>query len=240
MEGSTLHPMNRPHLRPLIALTGFFLLLVGLFIWSRVVERKSYLNPDDAVAEIARIESGLPTEIKLPPIRSSDPSRGSTSTKALVVVEFADFNCLYCRLIEPELRQAMQAFPNDARLVWRDLPLNADQADGLLPSQAARCAQDQGKFWQMHDALFATAKLDRKGVHSAAQNAGLDLALFEACLTSNKHVDAIRAELALARNSGITASPTLFIGNQVISGYARAQELADIIAQVLATRPPSR
>lgn len=229
--------MNHPHFRPLIALAGFFVILVGLFVWSRYIEHKSYLDPKNAMAEIARIEAGLPTEVTLPPIRSSDPSRGSTSTNALVVVEFADFNCLYCRLIEPEIRQAMQAFPNDARLVWRDLPLNADQADGLLPAQAARCAQDQGKFWQMHDALFATAKLDRKGIHSAAQSAGLDLSLFENCLTTNTHVDAIRAELSLARNSGITASPTLFIGNQVVSGFARAQELADLIAQALANRP---
>jgi len=220
-----------------MALAGFFVLLVGLFTWSRFVEQKSYLDPQNAIAEIARIEAGLPTDITLPPIRSSDPSRGSTNTRALVVVEFADFNCLYCRLIEPEIRQALQAFPNDVRLVWRDLPLNADQADGLLPAQAARCAQDQGKFWQMHDALFATAKLDRKGVHAAGQSAGLDMSVFENCIATNTHVDAIRAELSLARNSGITSSPTLFIGNQVVSGFARAQELAEIIAQALADRP---
>ncbi len=228
--------MNRSHLRHLIALGGFFLVLIGLFVWSRFVEQRSYLEPGEAMQEIARLEAGLPTEVNLPPLRSSDPSRGSTNTNALVVAEFADFNCLYCRLIEPELRQAMQAFPNDARLVWRDLPLNAEQADGLLPSQAARCAQDQGKFWEMHDALFATAKLDRKGVHSAAQNANLDLSAFETCLTSNKHVDRIRAEVGVARNSGISGSPTLFIGDQVVSGYARAQELADLIAQALAIR----
>lgn len=232
--------MNRPHIRSLVALGGFSLVLIGLFIWSRFVEQRSYLEPGDAMREIARLEAGLPTEITLPPIRSSDPSRGSTSSQALVVVEFADFNCLYCRLIEPEIRQAMQAFPNDARLVWRDLPLNAEQTDGLLPSQAARCAQDQGKFWEMHDALFATAKLDRKGIHSAAQNANLNLPAFETCLTSNKHVDEIRAELTLARNSGLSGSPTLFIGKQTISGFVKAQELADLIAQVLADRKANR
>ncbi len=231
--------MNRSHLRSLVLLGGFFLLLIGLFLWTRSIEKTNYLEPMDAEAEIARLEAGLPDEITLPPIRSSDPSRGSTSSAALVVVEFADFNCLYCRLIEPELRQAMQAFPNDARLVWRDLPLNAEQADGLLPSLAARCAQDQGKFWEMHDALFGAAKLDRKGVNTAAQNANLDLSVFDTCVNSKKHESAIRAELNLARGSGITGSPTLFIGTQVVSGFAKAQELADLIAQALADRPSS-
>ncbi len=228
---------NRSHLWSVVALVGFFTILIGLFTWGRFVERSTYLDPVDAMIEIARQEASLPTEVTLPPLRSSDPSRGSTSTNSLVVTEFADFNCLYCRLVEPEVRRAMAAFPTQARLVWRDLPLNAEQTDGLLPSVAARCAQDQGKFWEMHDALFATAKLDRRGVRTAAQNAGLDLTNFDNCINTNKHVDAIRAEVALARSSGISGSPTLFVGNQVVSGYIKAQELADLIAQTLATRP---
>ncbi len=232
--------MNRSHLRSLIALGGFFILLIGLFIWSRLIEYGSFLDPRTAEAEIARLEAGLPNEIKLPPIRSFDPSRGSTSTASLVVVQFADYNCVYCRLTEPEIRQATQAFPTQARLVWRDLPLNADQADGLLPSLAARCAQDQGKFWEMHDALFATAKLNRKGVSSAAQSAGLEMGAFETCVDSNKHANALRAEIALARSSGITNTPTLFVGNQVISGFVEAQELADIIGQLVNARATTR
>lgn len=232
--------MNRAHLRYLIALGGFFTLLVGLFVWSRFIESRSFLNPIDAEREIARLEAGLPNELKLPPIRSSDPSRGSTSSASLLVVEFADFNCLHCRLLEPEIRQAMQAFPTQARLVWRDFPLNSDQADGLLPSLAARCAQDQGKFWEMHDALFATAKLNRKGVSTAAQSAGLEMSTFETCVNTNKHTDALRAEIALARSSGITGSPTLFVGNKVINGFIKAQELADLMGQMISTRPATR
>ncbi len=232
--------MNRSHLRSLLALGGFALILIGLFIWSRVIEKTSYVAPEDAEAEIVRLEAGLPNAIQLPPIRSFDPSRGSTNTSALLVVEFGDFNCLHCRLLEPELRQAMQAFPDKARLVWRDFPLNADQADGLLPAQAARCAQDQGKFWEMHDALFASAKLDRKGVSAAAQNAGLDSGTFENCIDTNKHAAELRAELEIARQSGITGSPTLFVGNQVINGVIKAQDLANLIGQLVEPRSAAR
>lgn len=230
--------MNRPHLRALLIVSGFSLLLVGLFIWGQIVERTNFLDPADAESEIARLEAGLPADVTLPPIRSSDPSRGSTSSASLLVVEFGDFNCLSCRLLEPELRRAMQAFPQDARLVWRDLPLNADQTDGLLPALAARCAQDQGKFWEMHDALFATAKLDQKGVRAAAQNANLNLSQFDTCLSTNKHKEELLAELQLARNSGISSPPTLFIGNQVIDGFAKAQDIAEIINQTLNKRSP--
>ncbi|MBP9763026.1 thioredoxin domain-containing protein [Patescibacteria group bacterium] len=228
--------MNRSSFLSILALVGFFSILLGLFTWSRYLEHSNYLDPMEAEQEIARQEAGVPTSVTLPPIRSSDPSRGSTSTNALLVVEFADFNCLYCRLVEPEIRRAMQAFPTEARLVWRDLPLNAEQADGLLPSIAARCAQDQGKFWEMHDALFATAKLDRKGIRTAAENAKLELAQFDTCLASNKHADALRAEINLARTSGITGSPTLFVGTQVVSGFIKAQELADLMGQLIARK----
>lgn len=225
--------MNRPHLTSIICLAGFFAIFAGLFIWSRWSEARNYLDPMDAESIIAAQEDPTPDTITLPPIRSSDPSRGSTSTDALVIVEFADYNCLYCRLTEPELRQAMQAFPTQTRLVWRDLPLNANQPDGLLPAVAGRCAQEQGKFWEMHDAMFASSKLDRTGVETAATGIKLNMAAFNACLDSNRHETAIRAEVALARSSGIEGSPTFFIGKQVASGYIKAQALADLIAQSL-------
>lgn len=232
--------MNRPHLFSIICLTGFFSLFVGLFIWSRWSEAQNFLDPLDAESIIAAQEGPAPTTIKLPPIRSSDPSRGSTSTEALVIVEFADYNCLYCRLMEPEIRQVMQAFPTKIRLVWRDLPLNAAQADGLLPAVAGRCAQEQGKFWEMHDALFGSPKLDRKGVDTAASAIKLNKAVFDTCLDSNRHEAAIREEVALARSSGIGGSPTFFVGRQAINGYIKAQDLADLIAQTLSTASATR
>jgi protein-disulfide isomerase len=228
--------MNRSHLRSILALAGFFILLLGLFTWSRINELRNFLDPSAAEAEIARLEAGTPSTITLPPIRPTDPARGSTSTDALEVIEFADFNCLTCRLMEPEIRLAMQAFPTQARLVWRDLPLNADQADGLLPSLAARCAQDQGKFWEMHDALFATAKLDRKGVSKAAQTAGLETTAFENCVNAKTHVDELKKEVALARSSGLSTTPSFFIGNQVVTSFVKAQELANLIGQILDAR----
>lgn len=229
--------MDRSHLRSLIALGGFFTLIAGLFLWNRSIERRMYLDPADAEAEIVHIEAGLPTDITLPPIRATDPSRGSTSTRSLLIVQYADYNCLACRLMEPELRQAMQAFPTQARLVWRDLPLNSDQADGILPPLAARCAQDQGKFWEMHDALFATAKLDRVGVSAAAQSAGIEMTAFETCVDTGKHTNALRAEIALAQSSGINESPTLFVGPHVIRGFIRAQELANLMGQLINNAP---
>lgn len=226
--------MNRSHLWPIVALVGFFTLLLGLFGWSRYVETHNYLDPSEAVAEIARQENTTPPPIQLPSLRFADPSRGSSSTAALTVVEFGDFNCLNCRLLEPELRRAMQAFPTQARLVWRDLPLNADQPDGLLPAIAGRCAQDQGKFWEMHDAMFATAKLDQKGVRAAATSINLNMTLFDDCVSNNRHAEEIKADVATERASGIRQTPTLFVGTYAIDGVIKAQELANLIAQVQA------
>ncbi len=218
----------------MLALVGFFALLLGLFSWSRYVETHNYLDPADAVAEIARQENNAPVPVRLPSLRFTDPSRGSTSTAALTVVEFGDFNCLSCRLLEPELRRAMQAFPTQARLVWRDLPLNADQPDGLLPAIAGRCAQDQGKFWEMHDAMFATAKLDQKGIRTAASSINLNMTTFDDCVNNNHHADEIKADVVQERESGIRQTPTLFVGSYAIDGVIKAQELANLIAQVLA------
>jgi predicted DsbA family dithiol-disulfide isomerase len=80
------------------------------------------------------------------------------------------------------------------------------------------------------------SKLDRKGIRTAAENANLELTQFDACLSSNKHADALRAEINLARASGITGSPTLFVGTQVVSGFIKAQELADLMGQLIAKK----
>ena len=233
--------MNRSPFFSIVGLVGFFVILLGLFTWSHFLQSRNFLDPAAAEDEIARDQAPPPSTLKLPPLRVTDPSRGSTSTDALVVVEYGDYNSLFCRMAEPEIRRAMKAFPTQARLVWRDLPLNADQPDGVLPALAARCAQDQGKFWEMHDALFATAKLDKAGVQNAAQSAGLDVNLFTNCLNANTHVAELRTDIKTASDSAITSPPTLFIGKNALTGVIKAQDLADLIAQVLSPTPlPTR
>jgi protein-disulfide isomerase len=97
--------------------------------------------------------------------------------------------------------------------VVRDLPLESIHKDAFKAAEATHCARDQGKYWEMHDRLFARQReLGRADLAKHAQALGLEVAAFEQCLDAGKHAEAIRKDLAEARRLRATGTPTFFIG----------------------------
>jgi len=134
----------------------------------------------------------------------------------LVLVEFSDFQCPFCsRHAKQTLPQLEREYVDTGKLryVMRNLPLTQIHPDAVRAASAAECAGDQGKYWQMHEKLFAnqqalaTADLDRY-----AQETGVDLAKFKQCVESDAHGDKIRRDLAEAQAASISATPTFFLG----------------------------
>jgi protein-disulfide isomerase len=203
------------------SLVGLFVVLTGVIIWASVHESQTHFlagtKPD--IAEPA------PPEPKLPPVRPNDPARGSSDKAAVQIVEFADFTCLYCRLMEFDLEQTLTNTTIPVRLVWRDLPLQTEQREGLIAAVAARCAGEQNKFWPLHDALMKADRLDLPSIKTLAQGVGVEPVAFDQCVSAGKYLTAIQQDVALARANGITGAPTLFIGKTVLSGYTNAAEL---------------
>ena len=99
------------------------------------------------------------------------------------------------------------------KYVFRDLPLESIHKQAFKAHEAANCAQDQGKYWEMHNQLFANQKkLRRKDLSAYAKDIGLNLSVFESCLDSGKHVKRIRKDIASAVDVGIRGTPTFLLG----------------------------
>jgi len=141
------------------------------------------------------------------------PSRGDANAK-LTIVEVSDYQCPFCS------RYAKDTYPQleteyfktgKVRSVFLNLPLEAVHQSAFGAARAARCAGQQGKYWEMHDRLFADQKeLEPWTPH--AQAIGLDITAFDACVASDKEDAAIRRDIAEAQKLGITGTPAFLIG----------------------------
>ena len=200
---------------------GGFAVISLLLAWSVIYRSVSTFKAGTRPANAPQIQGSTPI---LPPIRATDPSRGATSTNAVVIVEFADFTCAYCRASELELKAILAAYPNEIRHVWRDMPIVSDRPDAILAASASRCADDQGKFWEMHDVLLKLNAIDIATLENAAAQLKLDVSLFNSCIQSGRHIVGIQSDRQLAKDHGLTGAPTFFVGDQVLSGYVKAGE----------------
>ncbi len=145
---------------------------------------------------------------------SSDSYKGS-KTAVLTIVEYTDFQCPYCdrhtKSVLPEI-QMNYIDTGKVRYVVRDFPLpfhkNASKA-----AEAAHCAGDQGKYWEMHDMLFDNQQaLAPDKLPEYAKAIGIDVGKFDACLASNSSKQRVDANLADARKVGINGTPSFVIG----------------------------
>ena len=206
--------------RALYLLLGLFALVCALLVWSFIYrDVKTYqTGKPPAIQQVAAL---VPT---LPAARATDPARGSAAKDALVITEYADFSSLYSRAAEPELRSVLLD-NKDIRHVWRDFPAISDSPLGMLSAAAGRCASEQGHFWEMHDALITSTRLDKEMISLIAQKLGLNTANFEDCLASGTFAASIQQDMDEARANHLTNAPTFFIGKSVLSGQVTASDL---------------
>jgi protein-disulfide isomerase len=167
------------------------------------------------------------------PTESSDPSRGSSSA-AITIVEFSDFQCPYCQRASPTLKQLQQAYSDRVRVVWKDFPLTQIHPDAFKAAEAAHCAGDQGKFWEYHDQLFGNQKaLKQEDLKKYAGDAGLDAMRFASCLQESKFAERVRDGIALGNRLGVNSTPTLYINGRVVAGAYPLDTLKGIVEEEL-------
>lgn len=219
--------MDRQRLFLLYGLIAIFFLIAIGFVWDNVKLSRSTFMAGTAPPEAVDI---LP-DPTLPPARATDPTRGSADKNALIITEFADFTCLYCHLTEPELIKALSSSPRPVRLVWRDLPIVTERPEALNAAVAGRCANEQGKFWEMHDLLFQSQRFDIQNLQSLAGNLRIDGGKFTDCMNSGKYIPKIQDDVTVARNHNIGGAPMFFVGNILLSGYVTAQQITTAIQQ---------
>ena len=149
--------------------------------------------------------------------------KGNPGAK-VTIVEFSEYQCPYCaRYANDTLIQIMNTYGDNIYYVWRDLPLGFHQ-NAVPAALAARCAGDQGKYWEMHDQLFINQADWTKEENPQTTFAnyalaiGLDVNQFTTCVQNQTFKSEIENDLQLGRQLGVQATPTFFINGQKVAG----------------------
>lgn len=174
-----------------------------------------------------------PPTIKLGP---NDPGRVEGNPAAPVtIVEFGDFQCPFCGRVEPTLADLLKKYEGRVKLAFRDFPLSAIHVHAEVAAEASRCAESQGKFWPMHDAMYSDqSKLTEPDLIETAARLGMNRDSFAACMKSGKYKAAIQQDLAAGRNAGVTGTPTFFINGRFLEGSVPSAQFEKIIDSDLA------
>jgi protein-disulfide isomerase len=194
-------------------------------------------------AYLAGLRTRYAAHVTLEPLReevaADGPSRGPAQAR-VTVIEFADFQCPYCRRMEPVLRQMLAKYPRDVRLVYRQMPLTDLHPDALHAAEASLCAAAQGKFWEMHDALFTDPPaLDVAGLKATAARVGLESGQFDLCLASGTTEARVKQDVDDALAHGVDGTPGLFINGRFFSGTMPFERLSALIDDELQRQPIS-
>ena len=209
--------------------------IAAFFAGSYASLSSNQIDQEDLDKAIARIElkmlesqlpSKQPTVVKIS--IDDDPIIGDADAP-ITIIEFSDFQCPFCaRFYIQTLPLILEEYIQEGkvRLVFRDFPIQSIHPNALPASVAANCANEQGKFKEMHDALFENqSEWNKQDAVNAlalfsqyAAGMGLEQDVFDACLKSGKHIEEIRKDLDDGRNYGVSGTPGFFVGNDHV-GY---------------------
>ena len=168
------------------------------------------------------------------PRATIDPGRTRGPAAAPVtILEWSDFQCPFCREVQPVLGRLLAEFPDTVRLVFKDFPLRSHEL-AVPAALAARCAEAQGRFWEYHDMLFLTQPaFARDELVAYARRLGLDTTRFAECLDSAAPREAVVADQREGREAGVRATPTFFVNGRKIEGALPIEEFRDAIRSAL-------
>jgi len=185
---------------------------------------------ESLVAEL-RAEADVKTYLSPPRFDvdlSEAPMRGPDEAP-IQIVEFSDFQCPFCRRVQPTLARIQDEYGDRVQWSFKDLPLISIHPNAHKAAQAARCAGDQGKFWEYRAAMFEADRISDELHEKTAAGLGLDAGDFRACLESEKHADAVDNDLAEAQSLGLTGTPAFLINGVVLSGAVPFDAFREVI-----------
>jgi len=175
-----------------------------------------------------------PAAIRVQVSTDGAPVRGATDAP-VTIVEFSDFECPFCKQTHPTLKQLLERYPGKVRLAYRDFPLDSIHPQARRAAEAARCASDQGKFWEYHDVLFTQSpQLTLEDLRRYAGQLGLDITKFDGCLAAGVHKTTVQRDLDEGNRLGITGTPAFFINGRTLTGAQPLEAFARLIDQELA------
>jgi len=179
-----------------------------------------------------------PERKQIPAPDASSPFKGGAQAKVVIQV-FSEFQCPFCKRVEPTLKDLEKEYGNKIKIVWRHLPLPFHK-DAPLASAAAQevfAQKGNAAFWAYHDKLFEAqgqpGGIERPNLEKFAQEAGVDMAKFKAALDGDKHKAKIDGDMKIGNDAGINGTPAFVINGYYISGAQPAAAFKKVINKAL-------
>ncbi len=179
-----------------------------------------------------RIED-LDWEMRLEPPRAQLAAtrliRGPTDAP-VTIMTFSDYQCPYCVRSEPVLAEVLARYPKRVRVVHRHFPLDNIHSFARPASEAAMCADEQGKFWEFHDAIFARmGSLEKNSFREIGAEIGLGEDALETCIEERRYSDFVQADFDAGQKAGVTGTPAFFVNGIALKGARDADALSRVV-----------
>jgi protein-disulfide isomerase len=241
IPASTSQSPRRSDTLALVTIAGVIIVLAVSFVnmWSlnrlarSLGERVSRLEGQIA-GRPAQRQGPDPTRVYA--IRVDGAPTKGPETAPVTIAEFSEFQCPFCRKVNPTVTRIEEVYKGQVRIVWKHLPLSIHQhaVDAALAAEAAR---NQNKFWEYHDKLFANQdKLDVESLKKYANELQLDMARFEKDRLNPDTRKKVEADMAEADALGVNMTPSFFINGRFIRGAQPFETLAKVIDEELTKR----
>jgi protein-disulfide isomerase len=253
-----------PHVASaLVSALVLVVLAPGLFVAGYVTNAAvdddggtTVVNPTAPAGQTAVVQATPTPPAVVEASVDDDPAWGPEDAP-VTIIEFSDFQCPFCsRFINQTYPQIKQEYEGQVRFVYRDFPLNSIHPWAQKAAEAGECADDQGKFWEYHDAIFQAQTSLTQGYETAATaqaadpsagltaavdalkglapNLGLDTATFNQCLDSGTHAEEVQKDYQEGITYGVTGTPAFFINGVTVIGaqpYANFKSVIDAALQ---------
>ena len=218
-------------------------ILIGYVIWGSPSNQKQAVvdNQPPVQGPVAQAPSATqPPQVTRYDVPADDFPGIGPEDAPIVIVEFSDFQCPFCKRFNDEtFRQLLAAYPGKIRFVFRHLPLTSIHPEAFPSAEASMCANEQNSFWEYHDKLFENQ--DKLGSELYLQIAGdinLDVGEFENCLGTERYKDLIQQDSDFAVNLGVQSTPTFFINGLALVGAQPLETFKQVIDKELAGEIP--
>lgn len=220
-----------------------FIILFGLYSVVKISFRYSVIKNVDQIQNINEDDSYQATVgdpfitrnpdarplIDSPVVSFLDPSMGDEKAP-VVIVEFSEYECDFCQKQEQVLKKVLQKYKDKVKLVWKDYPNREPTSSSFRAAVAARCADEQDKFWPYHDFLFEqNDDLTRENFINIATLLELNLDDFESCIDDPEMNDVVEDNMIEANDLNITGVPFFYVNKQEIMGQISEEKLEKIV-----------
>lgn len=207
---------------------GLVLVVALLFLWSvwryyRMLTRGERVElPQYAQTfTLARAGTAVPSGTSFPEVATADDPSIGPADAPLTIVEFVDYECPFSTAESKIVRELASAYRDKVRWIVRDFPVPELHPGALRAAEGAGCAEAQGKYWPMHDRLFAAAQdggLTPEEIDRAAEQSGVDMPAFRICMNVHARLDEVQKDADAALAAGVRGTPTFFLNGNRVEG----------------------